>query len=77
MSLDPVPDELNDLKDLDKILISKRLILKKITVMHEKAQFPKIKGSICSIPIETAYMQYFAKTCRFKWIYCGKIKKRS
>ena len=23
------------------------------------------------------YMQYFAKTCRFKWIDCGEIKTKS
>ena len=54
MSLDPIPDELKDLRNLDKILISKRIIFRKITVMHGKEEFAKVKGSICSIPIETA-----------------------
>ena len=54
MSLDPVPDELKDFKKLEKILISRRIILKKITIMHGKGEFAKIKGSICNIPIKTA-----------------------
>ena len=45
--------------------------------MHGKGEFAKIKGSICNVPTETSNMQYFAKTCRFKWIDCGKIKTRS
>ena len=53
-SLDPIPDELKDLKKLEKDLISKRIIFKKIAIMHGKGEFAKIKGSICNIPIETA-----------------------
>ena len=53
-SLDPIPDELKYLKKLEKDLISKRIILKKIAIMHGKGEFAKIKGSICNIPIETA-----------------------
>ena len=53
-SLDPIPDELKDLKKLEKDLISKRIIFKKIAIMHGKGEFAKIKGSICNIPIEAA-----------------------
>ena len=53
-SLDPIPDELKYLKKLEKHLISKRIIFKKIAIMHGKGEFAKIKGSICNIPIETA-----------------------
>ena len=54
MSLDPIPDELKDLKKSEKILISKRIIFKKIAIMHGKWEFAKIKGSTCNIPIEAA-----------------------
>ena len=54
MSLDPIPDKLKDLKKIEKKLISKRIIFKKIA-MHGKGEFAKIKGSICNIP-------YFSKT---------------
>ena len=53
-SLDPISDELKYLKKLEKDLISKRIIFKKIAIMHGKGEFAKIKGSICNIPIETA-----------------------
>ena len=55
MTLDPIPDELKDLKELEKILISKRIRFeKKIAIMHGKGGFSNIKGSICNIPIEAA-----------------------
>ena len=54
MSLDPIPDELKDLKKVAKIFISKRIIFKIIAIMHGKGEFAKIKGSICNIPIEAA-----------------------
>ena len=54
MSLDSIPDELKDFKKLEKILISKRIIFKKIAIMNRKEEFAKIKGIICNIPIETA-----------------------
>ena len=38
MSLGPIPDELKDLKKLEKVLISKRTIFKKIAIMHGKAE---------------------------------------
>ena len=36
MSLDPIQDELKDLKESEKILISKRILFKKIAIMHGK-----------------------------------------
>ena len=51
--LDPIPDELKDLKKLE-VLISKRVLFKKIAVLCGKGGFSKIKGSICNVPIEAA-----------------------
>ena len=46
-----------DLKKLETILTSKRIILKKIiNVWKGKREFAKIKGSICNIPIQGAYI---------------------
>ena len=53
MSSDPIPDELKDLKKLEKNLISKRITFKKIAIMNGKGEFAKIKSSICNIPIKT------------------------
>ena len=35
----PIPNKLKDLHRLDKILISKRILFKKIAITHEKGQF--------------------------------------
>ena len=52
MALSPIPAILKDLKKLEKVLISKRILSKKIAITHGKGEFSKIKGSICNIPIE-------------------------
>ena len=54
MALDPIPDELKNLKKLEKVLISKRILFKEIVIIHGKGELSKIKGSICKIPIKTA-----------------------
>ena len=52
LSIDEIPDQLKCLNRLEKILISKRILFKKISIMP-KGQQPKIKGSVCNIPIQT------------------------
>ena len=55
MAVDPVTNELKDLKiKIQKVLISKRILFKKIAIRHGKGEFAKIKRSICNVPIETA-----------------------
>ena len=54
MALDPIPRELKNLRRLERILISKRILFKKIAIMHGKGEFSKIKGTICNVPIESA-----------------------
>ena len=49
--LDPIPDVLSIIESFRKTLISKRIILKKITIMP-KGQQPKIRGVVCNIPIQ-------------------------
>ena len=43
-------DDLASLNRLEKAIISRRILFKKITIMP-KGQMPKIKGSICNVPI--------------------------
>ena len=72
MALDPIPDGLKDFKKLEKFLISKRILLKKITIMHGKVEFCKIEESICNIPIEAANVCNMLPSCSsFQWINCG------
>ena len=51
MDLDSIPNELRNFKETEKV--SKRILFKKITIMHGKGEFSKIKQSICNFPIET------------------------
>ena len=46
----PVPDKLNKLIKLKRELISQIILFKKVVIMS-KGRFPKLKGSICNIPI--------------------------
>ena len=47
-----VPCELKNLNRLERVLISRRLLFKKFTIMP-KGCFPKLKGGIFNIPVET------------------------
>ena len=47
------PKQLENLKKLEQVLISKRILLKNVAIMHRKVEFAKIKGDICNIPLET------------------------
>ena len=46
LALEDLPEEICHLNRLEKVLISKRILFKKITIMP-KGQQPKIKGAIC------------------------------
>ena len=52
MSFDHILNELKDLKNLEKILVFKRLIFKRIAIMHGKGELAKFKASIYNIRIE-------------------------
>ena len=47
-----VPCELKNLNRLERVLVSRRLLFKKVTIMP-KGCFPKLKGAICNIVVET------------------------
>ena len=46
------PDILIGLNRLERVLISKIILFRKVTIMP-KGNFPKLKGSICNVPIDT------------------------
>ena len=45
-----LPNEFRDLRRFERVLVAKRILFKKVTIMP-KGQSPKVKGSICNIPI--------------------------
>ena len=59
MEADPIPNELKDLKCLEKIDVGKDSVSKKKkkqrkkTTEHVKGKFSKTKGTLCNVPIES------------------------
>ena len=47
-----LPPNMSDINRLEKVLIAKRILFKKVVIMP-KGNFPKIKGAICNVPMET------------------------
>ena len=47
------PKQLQNLRKLEKVLISKRILSKKVAILRGKGDFAKIMGDICNIPLET------------------------
>ena len=52
MFIQVIPEQLSHLKRLEKILVSQRILFKKVLIMHRKGEFAKIKCSICNVPIK-------------------------
>ena len=46
-----LPEQFKSVRKLERVLISKRLLLKKVTIMP-KGQSPKLKGALCNIPVK-------------------------
>ena len=53
LEVEVTPKVLQDLRRHEKVLISRRILFKKIAIMHGKGEFSKIKGNICNVPTET------------------------
>ena len=47
MILDPIRDELKDLKRIEKVFIFKRILFPKLAILHGKCELFTIKESIC------------------------------
>ena len=50
LAVELLPNGFRDLRRLERVLVAKRILFKKVTVMP-KGQSLKVKGSICNIPI--------------------------
>ena len=53
LDVEVAPKQLQNLRKLEKVLISKKILFKKVALMHGKREFAKTKGNICNIPVET------------------------
>ena len=52
LDVEAAPKQLQNLRKLEKVLISKRIFFKKVAVMHGKVEFAKRKGNISNIAVE-------------------------
>ena len=50
LAVELLPNEFRDLRRLERVLVAKRILFEKVTVML-RGQSPKVKGSICNILI--------------------------
>lgn len=67
---------IKNLNRLEKILIAKRILFKKIIIMP-KGQQPKIKGAICNIPIQAeAVSNVLSRSCENDGIILVKLKRK-
>ena len=55
-----LPERFSDIRKLEKIIIAKRILFKRITIMS-KGQAPKMKGAICNVPIRAD------EICNMEW----------
>ena len=53
LDVEVAPKQLQNLRKLEKALISKRILFKKVAIMRRKGEFSKIKGNICNITVQT------------------------
>ena len=53
LKIHDLPENFSDIRKLEKIIIAKRILFKKVTIMS-KGQAPKMKGAICNVPIDAA-----------------------
>ena len=62
LEFEATPKVLQDLRRFEKVLISRRILFKKITIVYGKGEFSKMKGNTCNIPIEIETVcNYFSK----------------
>ena len=47
LEVEDAPKALQDLRRLEKVLVSRRIFFKKTVIMHDKGEFSKLKRNIC------------------------------
>ena len=52
LELCDLPEHLQNINKMERAVVSQRILFTKIKIMP-KGQFPKIKGIVCNVPIET------------------------
>jgi len=58
LDIDEFPTELQDIRRLERVLISRRILFKKIAIMS-KGQSPKLKGQKCQFCFASSKISFF------------------
>ena len=71
-----LPDQFKSVRKLERVLISKRLLFKKVKIMP-KGQSPKLKEALCNIPVEHIDVNSLLSRLRdSKGLVTAKLKKK-
>ena len=70
-----MPSNLQDLNKIERTMISQRILFSKIKIMP-KGQFPKIKGIVCNIPVETEVCNVLPRTFENSNLIFMKLKRK-
>ena len=72
-----IPQVFQDLRILEKVLISKRILFKKIAIRHGKGEFSKIKENIINVPVNTENTcNRLPRSCDSNGLIIVKLKRR-
>ena len=71
-----LPEQFKSVRKLERVLISKRLLFKKVKIMP-KGQSPKLKGALCNIPVEHVDVSsLLSRLADSKGLVTAKMKKK-
>ena len=77
LSIEVLPKIFQGINRLERLLISRRILLKRITVMP-KAKLLKMKGSVCNIPVTEVdeYRYMLPRPADSNGLLLGKLKRK-
>ena len=71
-----LPEQFKSVRKLERVLISKRLLFKKVKIMP-KGQSPKLKGALCNISVEHVDVSsLLSRLADSKGLVTAKLKKK-
>ena len=76
LGIELLPEDFRTIKTLERTLVSKRIFFKKVVILP-KGQAPKIKGTICNVPVKDAetYCSTLPRPAYSNGLLIVKLKK--
>ena len=78
MGITFLPKEFESISRLERVLVSRRILFKKVAIMP-KSKLPKIKGSLCNIPVNEVCDNYksFPRPADSNGLLIVKLKRKA